>query len=84
MGQGARFSVAHGLALRAAGIGRRAAFEFRKGRLAHAGNLAFGKSLMRYGAVALVFFALGGMILYGMKRSNIQGEIGTIEDQIIS
>lgn len=84
MGQGARFSVAHGLALRAAGIGGRAAFEFRKGRLAHAGNLAFGKSLMRYGAVALVFFALGGMILYGMKRSNIQGDIGTIEDQIIS
>ena len=80
---GARYALAHGLSQRAAGVGGRQAFDFRKGRLAHSGNLAFGKSLLRYGAVALLFFAIGGAVLFGMKRSGIHGEIGEVRSELI-
>lgn len=80
---GARFALADGLGQRAAGVGGRQAFDFRKGRLAHAGNLAFGKSLLRYGAVALLFFAIGGAVLFGMKRSGIQGDINEVQSEIV-
>ena len=80
---GGRFALAHGLGQRAAGVGGREAFDFRKGRLAHAGSLAFGKNLLRYGAVALVFFAIGGAVLFGMKRSGIQGDISEVRSEIV-
>ena len=80
---GARYALAHGLGQRAAGVGGRHAFDFRKGRLAHAGSLALGKSLRRYGAVALLFFAIGGVVLFGLKRSGIQGEISEVRSEMV-
>jgi Tfp pilus assembly PilM family ATPase len=84
LGAPGRFSIAHGLALRAAGVKGSNAFDFRKGDLAHPGNLALGRNLLRYGAVAMLFFAIGGSVLYGMKRSGLKGEINTVQDEIIA
>ena len=84
LGEPGRFAIAHGLALRAAGLKGGRAFDFRKGALAHAGNLALGRNLMRYGAVAMLFFAIGGSVLYGMKRSGLGGEIGGVQDEIVT
>jgi len=46
--------------------------------------LALGRNLMCYGAVAMLFFAIGGSVLYGMKRSGLGGEIGGVQDEIVT
>jgi hypothetical protein len=84
LGEAGRFSIAHGLALRAAGVKGNNAFDFRKGALAHAGNLALGRNLLRYGAVALAFFVVGGSVLYGMKRSGLNGEISVVQSEVLA
>jgi Tfp pilus assembly PilM family ATPase len=84
LGEAGRFSIAHGLVLRAAGVKGNSAFDFRKGDLAHPGNLALGRNLLRYGAVALLVFMIGGSVLYGMKRSGLNAEIGGVHDQMVT
>lgn len=84
LGDAGRFSIAHGLALRAAGVKGNSAFDFRKGALAHAGNLALGRNLLRYGAVALAFFVVGGSVLYGMKRSGLNSEISVVQSEVVA
>jgi hypothetical protein len=52
--------------------------------MAHAGNLALGRNLLRYGAVALAFFVVGGSVLYGMKRSGLNGEISVVQSEVLA
>lgn len=84
LGEAGRFSIAHGLVLRAAGVKGTSAFDFRKGELAHAGNLALGRNLLRYGAVALLVFMIGGSVLYGMKRSGLNGQVADVQAQMVA
>jgi Tfp pilus assembly PilM family ATPase len=84
LGESGRFSIAHGLVLRAAGVKGTSAFDFRKGELAHAGNLTLGRNLLRYGAVAMLVFMIGGSVLYGMKRSGLSGEIADVQSQVVT
>ena len=83
IGEAGRFALAHGLVLRGAGLKGANAFNFRKGALSHAGNLALGRSLLRYGAVAMLFFGLAGSVVFMQKRSDIQDQIRAVESDIV-
>jgi len=83
VGDGGRFALAQGLVLRGAGLKGANAFNFRKGALAHAGNLALGRNLLRYGAVAMLFFGLAGTVVYMQKRGDIQDQIESVQSEIV-
>ena len=59
------------------------AFNFRKGVLSHAGNLALGRNLLRYGAVAMLFFGLAGTVVYMQKRGEIQDQIQDVRSEMV-
>lgn len=77
-----RFALAAALARRAAGLTRGGELNFRQGEYAFKGDFALLRSVMVYAAVALVFFAVAGTAVFGVRFFQARQQLAQLDREL--